>query len=143
ALRGGVRGLGVAGARPRADAVPTTRRGGAARRLGAVRDRPASVLRGRAPVLHRLVTLRGTGRARADVRARRPLGVQGGRRGAVPRSRASRLRGVRRARLASARPGGLLMVAWPESVERVASFLRTTGAEARIEEFGTDTPTAE
>jgi prolyl-tRNA editing enzyme YbaK/EbsC (Cys-tRNA(Pro) deacylase) len=33
--------------------------------------------------------------------------------------------------------------AWPEPVERVAAFLRATGAEARIEEFGTDTPTAE
>jgi len=33
--------------------------------------------------------------------------------------------------------------AWPDPVERVASFLRATGAEARIEEFGTDTPTAE
>ena len=32
---------------------------------------------------------------------------------------------------------------WPEPVERVAAFLRATGAEARIEEFGTDTPTAE
>ena len=32
---------------------------------------------------------------------------------------------------------------WPEPVERVASFLRTTGAEARIEEFATETPTAE
>jgi Cys-tRNA(Pro) deacylase len=34
-------------------------------------------------------------------------------------------------------------VAWPEPVERVASFLRATGAEARIEEFGSETPTAE
>ena len=32
---------------------------------------------------------------------------------------------------------------WPEPVERVASFLRATGAEARIEEFATETPTAE
>ena len=32
---------------------------------------------------------------------------------------------------------------WPEPVERVASFLRTTGAEARIEELGAATPTAE
>ena len=32
---------------------------------------------------------------------------------------------------------------WPEPVERVADFLRQSGAEARIEEFGTDTPTAE
>jgi prolyl-tRNA editing enzyme YbaK/EbsC (Cys-tRNA(Pro) deacylase) len=32
---------------------------------------------------------------------------------------------------------------WPAPVERVASFLRATGAEARIEEFGGDTPTAE
>lgn len=31
---------------------------------------------------------------------------------------------------------------WPEPVERVASFLRETGAEARLEEVGTDTPTA-
>ena len=31
---------------------------------------------------------------------------------------------------------------WPESVERVAAFLRDTGAEARLEEFSTETPTA-
>ena len=36
-----------------------------------------------------------------------------------------------------------MAAAWPEPVERVAAFLRATGAEARIEEFGTDTPTAE
>jgi len=33
-------------------------------------------------------------------------------------------------------------VAWPESVERVSSFLREAGAEARIEEFAEGTPTA-
>lgn len=32
---------------------------------------------------------------------------------------------------------------WPEPVERVAAFLRAAGAEARIEEFGTGTPTAQ
>jgi Cys-tRNA(Pro) deacylase len=32
---------------------------------------------------------------------------------------------------------------WPESVERVARFLREAGAEARVEEFSTPTPTAE
>lgn len=32
--------------------------------------------------------------------------------------------------------------AWPESVERVASFLREAGAEARLEEFSSGTPTA-
>ena len=32
---------------------------------------------------------------------------------------------------------------WPAPVERVAAFLRATGAEARIEEFATETPTAE
>jgi prolyl-tRNA editing enzyme YbaK/EbsC (Cys-tRNA(Pro) deacylase) len=32
--------------------------------------------------------------------------------------------------------------AWPESVERVAAFLRATGAEARLEEFSSGTPTA-
>jgi Cys-tRNA(Pro) deacylase len=31
---------------------------------------------------------------------------------------------------------------WPEPVERVAAFLRETGAEARIEEFEETTPTA-
>jgi Cys-tRNA(Pro) deacylase len=35
------------------------------------------------------------------------------------------------------------MTPWPERVERVASFLRSTGAEARIEELGTETQTAE
>ncbi len=35
------------------------------------------------------------------------------------------------------------MEPWPEPVEQVASFLRTTGAEARIEEFPVGTPTAE
>src|SRR5215212_11548638 len=32
---------------------------------------------------------------------------------------------------------------WPEPVERVASFLREGGIEARIEEFDAGTPTAE
>jgi len=33
-------------------------------------------------------------------------------------------------------------VEWPESVERVAAFLRAEGAEARIEEFEAETATA-
>jgi len=33
-------------------------------------------------------------------------------------------------------------VEWPESVERVAAFLRAAGAEARIEEFAAETATA-
>jgi prolyl-tRNA editing enzyme YbaK/EbsC (Cys-tRNA(Pro) deacylase) len=32
---------------------------------------------------------------------------------------------------------------WPEAVERVASYLRAAGAEARLEEFAASTPTAE
>lgn len=32
---------------------------------------------------------------------------------------------------------------WPESVERVAAYLRAAGAEARLEEFGAGTPSAE
>jgi Cys-tRNA(Pro) deacylase len=32
---------------------------------------------------------------------------------------------------------------WPEEVERVARFLRDAGAEARVEEFSTPTPTAQ
>ncbi len=32
--------------------------------------------------------------------------------------------------------------AWPEAVERVAAFLRQAGAEARLEEFESGTPTA-
>jgi prolyl-tRNA editing enzyme YbaK/EbsC (Cys-tRNA(Pro) deacylase) len=32
---------------------------------------------------------------------------------------------------------------WPEEVERVAAFLRESGAESRIEEFSAGTPTAE
>lgn len=35
-----------------------------------------------------------------------------------------------------------MVSAWPESVERVSSFLREAGAEARIEEFEDGTPTA-
>ena len=35
-----------------------------------------------------------------------------------------------------------MTTAWPEPVERVADFLRQAGAEARIEEFREDTPTA-
>ncbi len=31
---------------------------------------------------------------------------------------------------------------WPDSVERVAAYLRAAGAEARLEELGTATPTA-
>ena len=34
------------------------------------------------------------------------------------------------------------MADWPEPVERVANFLRESGAEARLEEFDTETPTA-
>ena len=34
------------------------------------------------------------------------------------------------------------VAAWPEPVERVAAFLRETGAEARLEELPTETPTA-
>lgn len=35
-----------------------------------------------------------------------------------------------------------MVTAWPEPVERVSSFLRDAGAEARIEEFSEGTPTA-
>jgi prolyl-tRNA editing enzyme YbaK/EbsC (Cys-tRNA(Pro) deacylase) len=35
-----------------------------------------------------------------------------------------------------------VVAAWPESVERVSSFLRDSGAEARIQEFSEGTPTA-
>jgi Cys-tRNA(Pro) deacylase len=34
-------------------------------------------------------------------------------------------------------------VAWPEPVERVSAALREAGAEARVEEFATGTPTAQ
>ena len=34
------------------------------------------------------------------------------------------------------------MRTWPDTVERVAAYLRETGAEARIEEFEAETPTA-
>jgi prolyl-tRNA editing enzyme YbaK/EbsC (Cys-tRNA(Pro) deacylase) len=36
-----------------------------------------------------------------------------------------------------------VVAAWPEPVERVSSFLRDAGAEARIEEFASGTPTAQ
>jgi prolyl-tRNA editing enzyme YbaK/EbsC (Cys-tRNA(Pro) deacylase) len=32
---------------------------------------------------------------------------------------------------------------WPEAVQRVSAFLRDAGADARIEQFSEDTPTAE
>lgn len=35
-----------------------------------------------------------------------------------------------------------MSAAWPEPVERVAAFLRDSGAEARLEEFAVETPTA-
>ena len=35
-----------------------------------------------------------------------------------------------------------MVAAWPEPVERVSSFLRSAGAEARVEEFPEGTPTA-
>ena len=35
-----------------------------------------------------------------------------------------------------------MVAAWPEPVERVSSFLRDSGAEARIQEFSDGTPTA-
>ena len=35
-----------------------------------------------------------------------------------------------------------MVARWPESVERVAAYLRDAGAEARLEEFETGTPTA-
>ena len=34
-------------------------------------------------------------------------------------------------------------MSWPEPVERVAGFLRAAGAEARLEEFAGETPTAQ
>jgi prolyl-tRNA editing enzyme YbaK/EbsC (Cys-tRNA(Pro) deacylase) len=34
-------------------------------------------------------------------------------------------------------------MSWPDPVERVAEYLRTSGAEARLEEFAGGTPTAE
>jgi prolyl-tRNA editing enzyme YbaK/EbsC (Cys-tRNA(Pro) deacylase) len=36
-----------------------------------------------------------------------------------------------------------VVAAWPEPVERVSSFLRESGAEARIHEFSEGTPTAQ
>ena len=36
-----------------------------------------------------------------------------------------------------------MRASWPEPVERVAAFLREAGAEARLEEFGSGTPTAQ
>jgi prolyl-tRNA editing enzyme YbaK/EbsC (Cys-tRNA(Pro) deacylase) len=36
-----------------------------------------------------------------------------------------------------------VVAAWPEPVQRVSSYLRDAGAEARIEEFAAGTPTAE
>ncbi len=36
-----------------------------------------------------------------------------------------------------------MQASWPEPVERVAAFLRKAGAEARLEEFGSDAATAE
>ena len=36
-----------------------------------------------------------------------------------------------------------MSASWPEPVERVAAFLRNAGAEARLEEFESGTPTAE
>lgn len=36
-----------------------------------------------------------------------------------------------------------MRASWPEPVERVAAFLREAGAEARLEEFESGTPTAE
>lgn len=36
-----------------------------------------------------------------------------------------------------------MVVTWPEPVERVSSFLREAGAEARIQEFPEGTPTAQ
>ena len=38
---------------------------------------------------------------------------------------------------------GCTEVTWPEPVERVAAFLRRSGAEARLEELPTDAPTAQ
>ena len=35
-----------------------------------------------------------------------------------------------------------MVAAWPEPVERVSSFLRDAGADGRIEEFSSGTPTA-
>jgi prolyl-tRNA editing enzyme YbaK/EbsC (Cys-tRNA(Pro) deacylase) len=35
-----------------------------------------------------------------------------------------------------------VVAAWPEPVQRVSSFLRDAGADARIEEFSSGTPTA-
>src|SRR5262249_11994279 len=45
-------------------------------------------------------------------------------------------RGLRR------RPYHHALMSWPDPVERVAEYLRTSGAEARLEEFVGGTPTA-
>jgi prolyl-tRNA editing enzyme YbaK/EbsC (Cys-tRNA(Pro) deacylase) len=37
----------------------------------------------------------------------------------------------------------VVLRSWPEEVERVATFLREAGVEARVEEFSDGTPTAE
>ena len=50
--------------------------------------------------------------------------------------------GLRRRALRRARMSAETRV-WPEPVERVASFLREVGAEARLEELPQETPTAE
>src|SRR4029078_6423818 len=73
--------------------------------------------RGADGLLHRLA---------CDERAPRP-----------PARRRLRRRPLRRARVTESRRE------WPERVERVAAFLRETGAEARIEELATPTATAQ
>ncbi len=39
--------------------------------------------------------------------------------------------------------GGVVSAAWPEPVERVSAYVREAGAEVRIEEFKSGTPTAQ
>ena len=136
ARRSGDRRRRVARARPLADAVPATGGGRGARRAGPVRGRAPSGLRGRPPLLRRLVALRRPGRARPHRRPGRPLGGEDGRRGALPARRLCRVRGLRVARAVAARSGACTdrgMARAPSSAS--PAFLRDTGAEARLEEF--------
>src|SRR5215212_3363451 len=128
--------------RPVADTVPAPARGRKPRDRGALPIRASPDLRRGDPVLRRLGAVLGAARPARSRRARGPLGRQVLAGGTAVGCALSRLPAVSPGDAAAIRTLRCLMSDWPEPVERVASFIRSSGTAAIIEEFPEGTPTA-